>query len=135
MYLAGLVHNEQGDSERAIRLWGRSIELDATRADANESLGYALLLRDDYKGAEKYFRRALEIDANSHSACFRLASALSQDGRREEAVAVLEQSRQLSAEGNSLLAETSQQLRQFESAKTNYESSIRLKTEIVEAYS
>jgi len=134
VYLAGLVHNDQGDSEQAMRLWARSIELDATRADANESLGYALLLRDDYKGAAKYFRRALELDTNSHSARFRLASALSQDGRLEETVAVLEQARQLSPEAHRLMAEAAQQLKQLERAKTNYEAAIRLKPNFTEAY-
>src|SRR5437867_4420169 len=62
VYLAGLVRNEQGDSDAAMKLWARSLELDATRADANESLGYALLLRDDYEQAVAYLRRALEID-------------------------------------------------------------------------
>src|SRR5207249_2724072 len=77
VYLAGLVRNEQGDSDTAMKLWARSLELSAARADANESLGYALLLRDDYQQAEAYLRRALEIDPTLHSARLRLAVALS----------------------------------------------------------
>src|SRR5439155_11032527 len=86
VYLVGLIHEDQGNSEQAMKLWARSIELDATRADANESLGQALLLRDDYAGAEKYLRRALQIDTNSASARFRLAKALSQQGELQEAL-------------------------------------------------
>src|SRR5206468_12065154 len=89
VYLAGLVRDEQGDSETAMKLWARSLALDATRADANESLGYALLLRDDYEQAEAYLRRALEIDPTLHSARIRLAVALSQQGKMHEVVSLL----------------------------------------------
>src|SRR5262245_19303792 len=54
VYLLGLVHNEQGDSAAAMKYWERSLQLDASRADANDSLGYAFLLRDEYDKAEKY---------------------------------------------------------------------------------
>src|SRR5437899_2876793 len=103
VYFTGLVHEDQGNTEQAMKLWARSIELDPTRADADESLGQASLLRDDYAGAEKYFRRALEIDTNSPSARFRLAKALSQQGQLQEAVPVLEQAGSLSAEGYRLM--------------------------------
>jgi tetratricopeptide (TPR) repeat protein len=134
VYLVGLVHNEQGNSEEAMKLWTRAIELDATRADANESLGYALLLRDDYKGAEKYFRRALEIGPNSSGVRLRLANALSQDGRLEEALAVLEQAQPLSAEGHRLMADVSHQLKKLEKARAHYEAAISLKPNFTEAY-
>lgn len=133
VYLAGLIYNDQGNSEQAMKLWTRSIELDATRADANESLGYALLLRDDYKGAEKHFRRALEINTNSHTARFRLASALSQDGQLQEALEVLEEEPQLSAEGHRLMADAARQLGQFPKAKDNYEAALRLSPNSAEA--
>src|SRR5689334_12088277 len=86
VYLAGLVHEDQGNMDEAMKLWARSIELDATRGDANESLGQALLLRDDYAAAEKYLRRALEIDTNSVNARFRLAKTLSQQGKLQDAL-------------------------------------------------
>jgi tetratricopeptide (TPR) repeat protein len=134
VYLAGLIHEDQGNSEQAMKLWERSIELDATRADANESLGQALLLRDDYAGAEKYLRRALALDSNSPNARFRLATALSQQSRLEEARSGLEQGPGLSAEAHRLLAEICHQLKQYERAKTNYEAAIKLKPEYPEAY-
>src|SRR4051794_27144961 len=132
VYLAGLVHEDQGNKEEAMKLWTRSIELDATRADANESMGQALLLRDDYAGAEKYFRRALELDSNSPSARLRLATALSQQGQLPEAVSVLEQGHGLSAEAYRLMAQTLQQLNQYERARTNYEGAIKLKSDFAE---
>jgi len=134
VYLAGLVHEDQGDTDEAMKLWARSIELDATRGDANESLGQALLLRDDYAAAEKYLRRALEIDTNSVNARFRLAKTLSQQGKLQEALVVLEKAGTLSAEGHRLMGEICQQLNQHERARTNYEAAIRLKADFPEAY-
>ena len=134
VYFTGLVHEDQGNTEQAMKLWARSIELDPTRADANESLGQALLLRDDYAGAEKYFRRALEIDTNSPSARFRLAKALSQQGQLQEAVSMLEQAGSLSAEGYRLMGEVFQQLNQPRRAITNYEAAIKLKPDSPEPY-
>jgi tetratricopeptide (TPR) repeat protein len=134
VYLAGLIQEEQGNSDAAIKLWARSIELDATRADAHESLGQALWLRDDYSGAEKHFRRALELDGRSPSARFRLATTLSQQGQLSEARLMLEQGPMLSADGFRLLGEICQQLQEFERARTNYEAAIRLKPDFAEAY-
>jgi tetratricopeptide (TPR) repeat protein len=134
VYLAGLVYEDQGDTDQAMKLWTRSIELDATRGDANESLGQTLLLRDDYAAAEKYLRRALEIDTNSVNARFRLAKTLSQQGRLQEALVVLERIETLSAEGRRLMGEICQQLHQHERARTNYEAAIRLKADFPEAY-
>jgi protein O-mannosyl-transferase len=134
VYLAGLIHEDQGDTEQAMKLWARSIELDATRADANESLGHALLLRDDYTAAEKYLRRALALDSNSPSARLRLATVLSHDGRMADALEVLEQGRAVSAEGYRLLGEICHELKRYERARTNYEMAVRLKPEFPEAY-
>jgi tetratricopeptide (TPR) repeat protein len=134
VYLAGLVRDEQGDSETAMKLWARSLALDATRADANESLGYALLLRDDYQQAEAYLRRALEIDPTLHSARIRLATALSHQGKLREVVAVLQTTNSLSAEAHRLMGEACQELKEYAKAKASYEAAIRLKPDFTEAY-
>ena len=134
VYLAGLVREDQGDTEEAMKLWARSIDLDATRADANESLGQALLLRDNYAAAEQYLRRALVLESNSVSVRFRLAKTLSQQGKLEEARSFLEQIPSPSAEGYRLMGEISQQLNQPERARTNYEQAIAMKADFPEAY-
>src|SRR5262245_49015354 len=112
VYLAGLVRNEQGDSETAMKLWQRSLELDSTRADAHESLGYALLLRDDYARAEAHFRQALEINPHLETARFRLAAALSHQGKFNEVVSVTEKAGTLSAEAYRLLGDASLHLKE-----------------------
>jgi tetratricopeptide (TPR) repeat protein len=134
VYLEGLVHDEQGDSVTAMKFWERSLELDPTRADANDSLGHALLLRDEYENAEVYFRKALATDPKLATANFRLATALVHQGKFREATAILEKANSLSAEGHRLLGEAYQHLKQFGQAKASYETAIRLKPDLTEAY-
>ena len=134
VYLAGLVRNEQGDSERAMKLWGRSLELDPTRADAHESLGYALLLRDEYEKAERHFRQALEINPHLETARFRLAAALSHQGKFNEVVSVTEKAGTISAEAYRLLGDASLHLKEPDRAKARFEAAIRLKPDFAEAY-
>lgn len=134
VYLLGLVHNEQGDSAGAMKHWERSLELDASRTDANDSLGYAFLLRDDYEKAEGYFRKALTLDPKLATANFRLANALVHQGKMREAVAILESANSLSAEGHRLLGEAYQHLKEYPKAKASYESALTANTNLAEAY-
>ena len=134
VYLLGLVHNEQGNTEAAIESWERSLELDASRADANDSLGHALLLRDEYEKAGEYLRKALAIDPTLATANARLATALIHQGKMREAVSILEKARELSADGHRLLGEAYQHLQEFEKAKVSYTKAITLKSDMAEAY-
>ena len=136
VYLLGLVHNDQGDSVGATGQWERSLQLDPSRADANESLGYALLLKDDYEGAEKYLRRALELDLYLISARFRLATTLVHQGRMREALDLFEAvpSSRFTAEMHRLQGEANQQLKEFGKAKSSYNAALRLNPEMAEAH-
>ena len=134
VYLLGLVHNEQGDSAAAIKHWERSLQLDATRADANDSLGYAFLLRDEYETAEQYLRKALALDASLSTANFRLANSLVHQGKMREAAAILERGTSLSAEGHRLLGEAYQNLKEYPRAITSYEAALEANTNLAEAY-
>ena len=134
VYLLGLVHNEQGDSAAAIKDWERSLQLDATRADANDSLGYALLLRDEYEKAETYFRQALTLDPNLATANFRLANTLVHQGKMREAASILERANSLSAEGHRLLGEAYQHLKEYSKAKASYESALAANANMEQAY-
>ena len=134
MYLLGLVHNEQGDSASAMRHWERSLEMDATRADANDSLGYAHLLRDEYDEAEKYFRKALEIDPTLATANFRLANTLVHQGQLRGAIAILEKASALSAEGHRLLGEAYQQLKDYAKARASYEAALKASPNLEQAH-
>jgi protein O-GlcNAc transferase len=134
VYLLGLTHNEQGDSATAVKCWEHSLELDGTRADAHDSLGYAFLLRDDYEKAETSFRKALEIDPTLATANFRLANTLVHQGKMREAADILERASSLSAEGHRLLGEAYQHLKELEKAKTSYQTAIHANTNLAEAY-
>ena len=134
LYLLGLVHNEQGDSTAAMKYWERSLQLDASRADANDSLGYAFLLRDEYEKAEAYFRKALTLDPHLPTANFRLANALVHQGKMRDAAAILERANSLSAEGHRLLGEAYQHLKEFSKAKASFEVAIAANTNLAEAY-
>jgi tetratricopeptide (TPR) repeat protein len=134
MYLLGLVHNEQGNSEAAMKFWERSLSMDATRADANDSLGQACLLRDEYERAEGYFRKALAIDPTLSTANFRLASALVHQGKMQEAVMILEKAHSLSTEGHRLLGEAYQSLKDFRKAKASYQEALKLNPHSAEAH-
>ena len=134
VYLLGLVHNEQGNSAAATQQWQRSLEMDASRADANDSLGYAFLLRDEYDQAERYFRQALALDPTLATANFRLANTLVHQGKLLEAVAILEKASSLSAEGHRLLGEAYQQLKQFPKAEAGYRAAIAANPQFEQAY-
>jgi tetratricopeptide (TPR) repeat protein len=134
VYLLGLVHNEQGDTAAAMKFWRRSLEMDATRADANDNIGHALLLRDEYAQAEEYFRKALAIDPTLATANFRLATALVHQAKMQEAIAVLERAQSLSADGHRLLGEAYRQLENYASAKAHYEKALQLKPDLAEAH-
>ncbi|MCI0745469.1 MAG: tetratricopeptide repeat protein [Verrucomicrobia subdivision 3 bacterium] len=134
VYLLGLVHNEQGNTEAAIKFWQRSLELDPSRADANDSLGHALLLRDEYQRAEGYFRKALAIDPTLATANARLASALIHQGKMREAATILEKAQSLNADGHRLLGEVYQHLEEFEKAKASYTKAIALNADLTEAH-
>jgi tetratricopeptide (TPR) repeat protein len=134
VYLLGLVHNEQGDSDTAIKHWQRSLELDATRADANDSLGHAFLLRDEYEKAEAYLRKALAIEPTLATANFRLASSLVHQSKMREAADILEKANSLSAEGHRLLGEAYQHLKEYAKARASYEAALTANTNLAEAY-
>jgi len=134
VYLLGLVHNEQGDTASAIKFWQKSLELDPSRSDANDSLGNALLLRDEYEKAEEYFRKALAIDPGLATANARLASALIHQGKMREAASILEKPSALNADGHRLLGEAYQHLGEFEKAKASYMKAVALNSDLTEAY-
>ena len=67
----------------------KALELDDSLAEAHAALGYTKLLYDwDWPGAEREFRRALELNPNSADTDFAYANFLTMMGRFDEAMAV-----------------------------------------------
>jgi serine/threonine protein kinase/tetratricopeptide (TPR) repeat protein len=74
----------------------KAVELDDVNAEAHVALGFVLLFYDfDRPGAEREFRRAIEINRNLASAHQGYAAALSVLRRHDEAAAEIEQAMRL----------------------------------------
>jgi serine/threonine protein kinase/Tfp pilus assembly protein PilF len=74
----------------------KALELDDTLAEAHTSLGYARWLSDlDWSGAEREFKRALEIKSSYVMAHEWYAEYLAALGRHDEAVAEIRKAQQL----------------------------------------
>ncbi|HEX6185005.1 MAG TPA: tetratricopeptide repeat protein [Pyrinomonadaceae bacterium] len=82
--------------EKARELAGKALELDANLADAHSSLGWVQYSYDwDWAGAEKSFRRALELDPENVDAHQYYARLLTTLGRYTEGLAEINRAREL----------------------------------------
>jgi TolB-like protein/Tfp pilus assembly protein PilF len=73
----------------------KALELDAESAPPHASLGHLRLHEWDWTGAEREFRRALELDPSYVTAHHWYALCLTTLGRTEEAVAAMQRAREL----------------------------------------
>jgi serine/threonine-protein kinase len=81
------------EAERAVR---RALELDGALAEAHAAFGLVLhVYRWDWAGAEREYRRALELNPNDASSHHRLWALLLPLGRTEEAARALSAARRL----------------------------------------
>jgi TolB-like protein/DNA-binding winged helix-turn-helix (wHTH) protein/tetratricopeptide (TPR) repeat protein len=72
---------------KAIAAYKKALEIDSTLADAHSSLGYAQLYYHwDWAGAEKEFKRAIELNPNSETAHHWYSHYLLSMGRTEESL-------------------------------------------------
>ena len=72
----------------------RALEIDDTLAEAHASLGHIMFQYDrDWSGAEKEFRRAIELNPNYANAHHWYALSLNWMGRRDEALNAIRQAR------------------------------------------
>lgn len=102
------------DAEKYYR---NAIAIKPNHAEGHLKLGIALHEsnnnRDCYVAAEQCFRKALELDANSVSACFYLSSCLKQFGKLDEAKTYLERTLKLQPEHNDARAHLAMVLEQM----------------------
>jgi len=75
----------ENDPIKAINLLGRALEIDPDYSRAHEKMGELLQRRKDLIGAERHFRRCIEIDALDYWAHLHLANNLYAQGRHSEA--------------------------------------------------
>ncbi|HZI17063.1 MAG TPA: protein kinase [Pyrinomonadaceae bacterium] len=86
----------EGAWERAGRAARRAVEADDSLPEAHASLGFVMLNYErDWVGAEREFRRAVELKTDNAPGHRWLALCLSAQGRHEEAVAEIFKAREL----------------------------------------
>jgi len=91
---------------RALAAAKRAVELDDRSSEAHASLAFALFYGNwDAVGAEREFRRALELNPNSSVAHHWYATYLAALGRFSEAVAEIERAQSLDPASKSILAD------------------------------
>lgn len=88
MYLAGQRNAAMGLWEPAIEEYGRALKIAPRQADLHFALGSVYLEMGQWRNAEASFRRALELSPGSTWVRLRLALALTEQSRREEALSV-----------------------------------------------
>ena len=86
-----------GDVDRAVTELATIVDEGPDRADAWVNLGAALSVRDDRKGAEAAWRRALRLEPEHVGACCRLADLLARDGRYLEAAILARRAQEIDA--------------------------------------
>ncbi|HEX8748379.1 MAG TPA: protein kinase [Pyrinomonadaceae bacterium] len=104
---------------KAEQMGQKALELDAENAEAHAALGRLKFDAWDWQGAERYLKRAVELNPNHARARGWYARCLSILGRHEEAVAEAGRARELdplSALSNAALGEVLRYARRFKDA-------------------
>jgi tetratricopeptide (TPR) repeat protein len=127
------------DSEawpRALAAARKAVELDDSLAEAHSSLGFDLFYGSlDFKGGEREFKRAVELNPNYAEAHQWYATALMSVGRLPEASDEMDRARELQPASRSILSDQGlllfyqgkreqaiEQLRQIETAEPSFRS-------------
>lgn len=83
-------HYKLKNYDEAIKTYSKLIELNKDNASIyNNYIGNMYSLKKDYINAESYYRKAIEIDSKSIPSYSNLALMFDENGKKEEAVAVL----------------------------------------------
>ncbi len=115
------------ETEQAIRLWRKCLELDASFADAYFGLGIVALDRGEHQEAVERFEDVAHLDRADPRVPVLRAKSLLFAGRAEDAVVVLEQhvtTEQTSAEAWEMLGQAQLQSQNFERAAQCFEVAV-----------
>ncbi|MBN2493929.1 MAG: tetratricopeptide repeat protein [Deltaproteobacteria bacterium] len=80
---AGAGFMESGFFERARRKFRQSIELDPTRPEAFNGIGVTYYARNDYEEALRWYKKALEVNANFGDAYYNMACIYSLQKKKD----------------------------------------------------
>ena len=88
----GFWHSQKEVFPKAKAAATKALDIDEAQSEAHTALGYMKVLFEwDWPGAEREFRRALELNPKSAEADFHYASYLTMMGRFDEAIGVAKQ--------------------------------------------
>jgi len=134
---AAQVHRELGDADLAVAAWQRCLTLDAEFVDAYLGIGSVLVEQGEYAKAEAPLRKAVALAPDSPQAAVMLATALMNQGKLRETVALLEGPAQ---DANApmpcllLLGQAYLQLKDYAKAKPCFEAAVRKAPEFANAH-
>lgn len=131
--LGVLAARDESDSEKAIGLFQRAIEIDPAYADAYSNLGCAYGTRERFAEAIQAFEKALELKPELAAARFNLAKALSFTGRIDEAaphfIEVIRLRPDLEFEAHFFAGDALARRGNFAAARMHFESALRIRPE------
>lgn len=130
-------HYRFGDSAAALSCWQRCLGLAPDYADAYFKMAYIEMERGDYEKAEAHLRDLLNIAPGSPYVHVDLAETLIKQGRTDEAVRLLRKSLEIdreSADAFVLLGLMDLQSRDYQAARDNFASAIRIAPDYLDAY-
>lgn len=126
-----------GNSDQAVKLWERCVQLAPQYGHAYFGMGIAAAKRGDYEAAADFLRKSLELTPTSTESQIALGDALINAGEIEEAIAVLNRGPgpgAPSAQREALLGQACLQRHDYDAARTHYELAIRLEPCSSDAY-
>ena len=85
-----VAHYRLKNYEEAIQTYQKIISLDKNNVSAYNSIGNIYWIRKNFEKAEIYFNKAMEIDPASLASYNNLALMLNENGKKQEAIAVLQ---------------------------------------------
>ena len=126
-----------GKLDEAVKCWEKCLELAPDFAVSQYWLGVAARDRGENTEAVKWFRKALDSAPNESQVAVHLAQTLIDLGKTQDAIEVLEKN--LAAYPQSfascvLLGEVYLQLEQYDKAKQNFETAVRISSDYSSPY-
>ncbi|MHB1306725.1 MAG: tetratricopeptide repeat protein [Limisphaerales bacterium] len=139
-FVMGLVSNEQGDVDSAIRYWKEETrgETDSGRlrhrAEAFLNLGEVYQAKGDFAQAAAMLREAIRLSPGRLELQLRLAEVFYAEGRMDECLRALAEGKVASPGGLTLRGQARQRLGQLEEARRSFADAIELDPNLAEAH-
>ncbi len=131
------VHFWLGNSDEAVRLWDRCLQLDPRYGHAYFGKGSAAAKRGEYDAAAEFFGRSLQLTPTSTETQVALGDALINAGKMEVAIAVLNRSlgpNSQSAQREALLGQAYLHLQDYEETRSHYAAAVKLDPYLSDAH-